>query len=69
MRPSRTFSPEQLEMMARALDRHCSAHGIHSALEKEDVARHLLSLCDIASSSAESLFDILEERRRGKVTA
>ena len=68
MRFSGTFGPEQLEMMARVLDRHCSTHGIQSALEREDVARRLLSLFHSGIGSAESLLDLLEERRLPKAT-
>ncbi|MBS3650769.1 hypothetical protein KEU06_19340 [Pseudaminobacter sp. 19-2017] len=69
MRFSGTFTPEQLDLLARVLDHHCSSHGIESALEKEDVARHLLSLYHARPGSAECLLDILEERLRPKAIA
>ena len=69
MRFSGTFTPEQLDLLARVLDHHCSSHGIESALEREDVARRLLLLCHNELNSAENLLEILEEPLRAKATA
>ena len=61
MEPIGIASPEQLDMLTRALDQYCDARHITSEQERKNLAALIMDLFGRGLTSAEEILSALEE--------